>query len=384
MGSSIFVRPNGEVDIAAVSPDGSLMYYWSAPGSSTWIPNQVAGPGSTVLDPSIVVRPDGEVDIVAKGSDNSLMYYWANKGIPWTPNQVAGPGTTFSPPSIIVRPDGEVDIVAQGPGSSLMYYWANQGIPPWTPNQVAGPGTTFSSPSIFVRPDGEVDIVAQGPARSLMYYRANKGIPWAGSRVVVPEQTINDPSIFVRPDGEVDIVALTYESPTEISLFYYYRANQGTQWNSIEIAAPGTSTLTSNPSIFVRPDGEADVVARGVPDSQVMYYSLAPGGSTWTSEKVNTLPPLPRPPLEAHIDFGAYSANGTPGVVYGSGFTSPQCHVSTPMYGELGPYSNDGNIVTGVPLMTAAVNNDQIISITVTSTTDPNQSVTFNAQYKMP
>jgi acylphosphatase len=361
MGSSIFVRATGEVDIAAVGPDESLMYYWSASGSSPWISDQVAGPGSTDLDPSIVVRPDGEVDIVAKGNDNSLMYYWANHG-PWAPNQVAGPGTTFSPPSIFVRPDGEVDIVAQGPGNSLMYYWANQGTP-WNPGQVAGPGTTGWTPSIFVRPDGEVDIVALGPGRSLMYYWANHGTAWTPNQVVGPGNAVNDPSIFVRPDGEVDIVSLRWLSAEEVSLVYYW-ANH-TPWASIQIAAPGTAMLASNPSIFVRPDGEADVVARGVPDSQIMYYSLVSGGTNWTGEKVNTLPPPPPPPLTLTPEYdGNYPANVT---VTGTGWSDPEGTLWVSGDAFLQPHSKPGNIVAGITLPTPCTNTDQLIHIKFTS-----------------
>jgi hypothetical protein len=88
----------------------------------------------------------------------------------------------------------------------------------------------------------------------------------------------------------------------------------------------------------------------------------------------------PSPPLAAHIDFDGYSANGTPGVVKGSGFTNPQCRVSVNKANFLGPYSSTGNIVAGVPVMTPCVNTGQNITITVTSVTDQNQSYTFNSQ----
>jgi hypothetical protein len=84
-------------------------------------------------------------------------------------------------------------------------------------------------------------------------------------------------SIFVHPDGEADVVA---RGPGN-TLMYYWAA-PGSPWRSAQVAGAGTTV--SPPSIFVRPDGEADIVAQG-PDSSLMYYWAAPG-SPWRSAQV--------------------------------------------------------------------------------------------------
>ena len=43
--SSIFVRPDGQADIVARGPGGTLMYHWATPGSA-WRSTQVAGAGA--------------------------------------------------------------------------------------------------------------------------------------------------------------------------------------------------------------------------------------------------------------------------------------------------------------------------------------------------
>jgi hypothetical protein len=79
-------------------------------------------------------------------------------------------------------------------------------------------------------------------------------------------------SIFVRPDGEADIVA---RGPGN-TLMYHWAA-PGSPWRNTQVA--GARTTFSAPSIFVRPDGQADVVARGSGDT-LMHYWAAPG-SGW-------------------------------------------------------------------------------------------------------
>ena len=83
-------------------------------------------------------------------------------------------------------------------------------------------------------------------------------------------------SIFVRPDGEADIVARGHGN----TLMYHW-APPGSAWHSTQIAGPGT---TSVPSIFVRPDGEADIAVQG-PDFSLTYYWATPG-SAWHSTQI--------------------------------------------------------------------------------------------------
>ncbi len=63
-------------------------------------------------------------------------------------------------------------------------------------------------------------------------------------------------SIVVRPDGEANVVARGAGG----TLVYYWAA-PGSGWRSAQVAGPGTTV--SAPSLAVRPAGQADIVAQG-------------------------------------------------------------------------------------------------------------------------
>ena len=85
------------------------------------------------------------------------------------------------------------------------------------------------------------------------------------------------PSVFVRPDGRADVVA---RGP-DFSLVHYWAA-PGSPWQAVQVAGAGTVGYV--PSVFVRPDGRADVVAQG-PDSSLVHYWATPG-SPWHTAQV--------------------------------------------------------------------------------------------------
>ena len=61
---------------------GTLTHYWARPGEA-WRSAQVTAGGETFLAASIFVRPDGRADIAALGSGAALLYYWATPGSGW-------------------------------------------------------------------------------------------------------------------------------------------------------------------------------------------------------------------------------------------------------------------------------------------------------------
>ena len=321
---SVAVDADGRAAIVAQGPEASLLYYSGRPGGpwpgSDWHGVQVAGPRTTYSAPSVFVRPDGRIDVVARGTDFSLVHYRAQRpGSPWQTMQVAGPGTTGYIPSVFVRPDGQVDIAAQGPDASLLYYraapgadWPDADWPDadwhsadWHSVQVAGPRTTFSAPSVFVRPDGRVDIAAVGPGDTLLYHWAAPGSQWPGSewhstQVAPADEAMSSaaPSIFVRPDGEADITAVGPRGTV-----MYYRAAPGavragsdwpgsdwpgsdwpgSDWQSVQVDV--AARPFQGVSVFVRPDGQADIVARGS-GNLLMYYWATPG-SPWRGTRLS-------------------------------------------------------------------------------------------------
>ena len=299
--------PNGETDIVVMGPGNTLVFYWSPIGGPMQPPQTIGGPLLTFSSPSVVVRSNngptnGEVDVVAMGPNNSLMYYW-NSYAPnsssfassWHSTQIAGPLTTYSAPSLFVRPTGEADIAAQGPDNTLVYYYAMPGAN-WASIQVAanlGPLVTYSAPSLFVRASGEVDIAAQGASNSLMYFwnmLPSSSLSFASSWNSVPVAgsltTYSAPSLFVRSSGEADIAA---QGPSN-SLMYYY-AMPGTQWTTL----PSVGAAYSAPSLVVRSDNDyVGIAVQGASNSLMYFWNTVtpssslhpPFASSWTSTPV--------------------------------------------------------------------------------------------------
>src|SRR5438876_1157814 len=94
---------------------------------------------------------------------------------------------------------------------------------------------------------------------------------------MVPEGANVASSIFVRPGGEADIVAQGPDS----SLMHHW-ATPGSAWRTAQVAGPRTAY--SAPSVAVRPGGQADIVVRG-PSDTLMHYSARPG-SAWRSAQI--------------------------------------------------------------------------------------------------
>ncbi len=154
-----------------------------------------------------------------------------------------------------------------------------------SPEIAGGSGITLTG-SMFVRSNGGVDVAVVRLNNSLWYYWAAPDSAWDSSAWKSAEIWpygigSSPPSIFVRSNGEVDVLAVGQDN----SLRYYWATpstigKPGT-WNFTEIAAGGT---TISASMFVRSNGEADVVAQA--DNSLVYYWATPG-SAWNSTKIS-------------------------------------------------------------------------------------------------
>jgi hypothetical protein len=290
---AIYARSSGEVDIVAVGPNNSLIYYLLTPGVNFWRSYQLAGSLSAYSAPAIFVRdtdmtPAGEADVVVQGPDYSLVYYWAQANANWQSMTIDGPMVAYSSPSIVVRgptstPEGEADIVVEGPGNSLNYYSATPG-QPWTQlsPQIAGPGTTFSAPSIVVRsisPTNEIDVVAQGPNNAIMYYY-HPDSSWLTYQMAVPgadNLTFGPPAFLVEASGRADIVA---QGPKNSLDFYY--ALPGYPFTFQQIGS-AIGAAYAPPGLFARGTGEVDVVAVGPANALQYFYWL---GNDWSQSTI--------------------------------------------------------------------------------------------------
>lgn len=271
-GPAIAVRSDGEIDVVALGPDSTLMYYWGRSGG-VWNSYMLAP--SAFLEPAIAVHPTGEANVVFMGPQNSLMLTWAFPGTLWTTTQIGGNWSTYSAPAIAVRNTGEVDVVAEGLRNTLEYYWTTSDNYHFSHAVIAEANTTYSAPAIAVRNTGEADVVVQGPLNSLLYYSATPGSSWAQSVVAWSGTTYLDPAIAVRTSGEVDVVA----SGPNGQVIYYWATNPGPpNWSSAAIA-PGVA-----PNIWVQsanPDGRANVVFMNSWYGSTPYLAQAMPGWPW-------------------------------------------------------------------------------------------------------
>ena len=101
-----------------------------------------------------------------------------------------------------------------------------------------------------VRSGGRADIVVRGPGDTLMHYWATPGSAWRSTQVAGPGTTVSSsaPSIVVRPDGRADLVAV---GPGTLT---HYWAMPGSPWRNwpsyTRLRAPGCYARTCLPGSF--------------------------------------------------------------------------------------------------------------------------------------
>jgi hypothetical protein len=111
-----------------------------------------------------------------------------------------------------------------------------------------------------------------------MHYWATPGSAWRSAQIAGPGTTVSSsaPSIAVRPDGRADLVAV---GPGTLT---HYWAMPGSPWRSAEVTTGGETFVAA--SVFVRPDGQADIAALGS-GAAVLYYRATPG-SGWQGTRL--------------------------------------------------------------------------------------------------
>jgi len=93
---TVFVANSGDNTVSVIDESTNSVTATIGVGGSPEGVGVVASTGTTYSAPSIFVRLDGEADIAAEGASNTLQYAWAATGSPWSHAQIAGPGTTYS------------------------------------------------------------------------------------------------------------------------------------------------------------------------------------------------------------------------------------------------------------------------------------------------
>lgn len=233
-------------------------------------------------------------------------------------------------PGIAVDPHGYAYVAAQGPNNSLMYYFSSGG-GIWQSQMVAPAETTFSEPSIAVSANGNLSVyvVVRGPNSSLQYYYTPDGTQvnphWYQQTVATGITTFSAPMIAVGPTGYAYIVARGLDD----SLMYYFSAGGG-QWTPQMIAGTGT---TLSACITVGFTGSVYVAARALDDSLNYYYSADGTGANpqWNQQTISG----PGTGLALSI---AIAQDGTANVVVAASdlsFKRYSSFAGNPWYGQL-------------------------------------------------
>ena len=107
-GGTTFSSPtdiNGGQYVAVQGPSHSLYFYISSTsgcyffcGSGTSV-YQVGNPGTTYSAPAALMDGNGNVDFAAIGPNGSILAWWQIQGVYYGPVQVAGPGSAFLSPN---------------------------------------------------------------------------------------------------------------------------------------------------------------------------------------------------------------------------------------------------------------------------------------------
>jgi hypothetical protein len=283
---AISVSDAGDVDIAALGPNGTVLHYHAGPDLSWSSDTVLAAPlppdgDVAVSRPAIFVRPSGEVDVVIETSSNNLALCATTPGNPWL-CQTFGYGKAFSSPALFERPSGEVDVVVLNSDGTLAYYWGQpsyatlaEGSTPFDGQDIGNPGTFYSAPAIFVDSDANATahVVAMGASHTAVLCEAKPGLQWAQYSVGPPGTLYSAPALVVRPASshEVDIVGVGANN----SLVYIFGQAPTGFWPPATLPGSGFST----PSIAVDPNGMANVLVLGASDT--IQYDWATPGFGW-------------------------------------------------------------------------------------------------------
>jgi hypothetical protein len=177
------VRPDGEVDVFWIGPDGAIGTNWSKPNvhGGAWnpAPFPITPPGASRNGSPLtaIVRPDGEVDVLWIGPDGAIGANWSKPSVnggAWNPKPfpITPPGAARNDSALtaVTRLDGEVDVFWIGPDGAIGTNWSKPSVNggAWnpTPFPITGPGAsrTASPLTAVTRSDvgtslgGEVDV----------------------------------------------------------------------------------------------------------------------------------------------------------------------------------------------------------------------------------
>ena len=283
--------------IAAQAPDHSLLFYWQNIGSGQWSREQVAGPGTTGLDPQIAQVGNSSVIVTAGGAEpaaaHPALFYWQPiRAGSWNPEELPFPNATRFAPSVAQVGNSSVIAAQIAVDNSLRFYWQDIGSGQWNPEQVAGPGTTFSAPSVAQVGNSSV-IAAQGPGESLHFYwqairsgnwNPPEEVPLSGApgRILPPKGntiSLEFPNPSVAQVGNSAVIAVTQ---SDNSLWFYWQAIGSGNWNPGEQVASGG--ISSNPS--VAQVGNSAVIAATQSNNTLWFYWQAIGSGQWNAEQV--------------------------------------------------------------------------------------------------
>lgn len=301
----------GSVVMTAVDGDGSLWFFWQAAGSSTWNPEEVAGPGSadTLGQPSVAVQEVVNVEqptvamIVAEDPENpdssttyASTYYWETVGgTVWHQAQLpTGTGTALQPDVSISAADGflvtyGVQSPFQGSPSGFGLDQMPYGSTAWSSVNTIETGVDTATTSVIGLSNGGTVVAAGGYYGATYFYWSAPGqstTTWHAENVGAGDGS-SIPLTYIQPmalTGDAQGIAVGAVNTADTCDVAYDQANGGTGWTPQTIGCPGASSVI--PALAWQSGTYNEVASAVVPNGNVHFYWQASGTTTWHEETI--------------------------------------------------------------------------------------------------
>jgi hypothetical protein len=294
---------SGDMMVTAVRGDGSLWFFWQAPGSNSWNAQEVAGANSAEYysQPALVAENTGTVDpayemIVAQDqNDLGSHFYWQKWGTNSWSNEQLPTSTGIAKQPDIALTDSDTAVVAfidsQGSGTTsfavdeLPYNMSG-----WNDVHV---GTSIDSGglmdiSVVVQPNtGNLLVGGAGDSGDSYFFWSPSLTSWNQENIQSgdPDQNYGT---YIQPlsiTGNEDGVAEGIPNDAGTCDWAVTQQNGPNPWVSHFIDCPGGYPTV--PVLQVQPATFNEVGAALQGDGDAYYYWQVSGSSTWNHETIS-------------------------------------------------------------------------------------------------
>jgi hypothetical protein len=261
--------PQGNTELFARAPDGSLMRQTVPDGNWTSLPggNQYTGV------PAVVVGPGSRLVVFARTSSGTLAELRQGSGGSWEAPVSVGTENISSDPSVDALPGGQLDVFARlSDGSLGCIVWSGGTWSGWT----SLGGSLGSAPVAALDSAGQPEIFAIASDGTLVrYYHGNGG--WTGPSVLPGRHIYTGvPAVGQNLDGRLEVFARTTSGTIE----HVWQQPGATQvWGG---PLPLITDAVSNPAVMSVNGGRLELFAATANGHLRHTWQLKPvAGTGW-------------------------------------------------------------------------------------------------------